>query len=81
MFVVQSVDSSLGGAVKYWYEGIEKSVGVEFDTWCNAVNNDPSSNHIAIDTLGALTTVLVPLIPSTSPPTRQWRDLDDMDRL
>ncbi len=70
VFVVQSVDSSLGGAGQgIGYEGIEKSVGVEFDTWCNTVNNDPSSNHIAIDTLGALTTVLVPLIPSTSPPT------------
>lgn len=53
VFVAQSVSSSVGGAgAGIGYSGIPNSVGVEFDTWCNAANNDPSSNHIGIDTNG-----------------------------
>jgi Legume lectin domain/PEP-CTERM motif len=50
VFVAQSVGSSIGGAGQgIGYEGVGQSVGVEFDTWCNAANNDPSSNHVGID--------------------------------
>lgn len=53
VFVAQSVSSSIGGAGQgIGYSGIGSSVGVEFDTWCNAGNNDPSSNHLGIDTNG-----------------------------
>jgi hypothetical protein len=53
VFVAQAVSSSVGGAGQgIGYAGIGKSVGVEFDTWCNAGNNDPSSNHIGIDLNG-----------------------------
>ncbi len=53
VFVVQSVSSSVGGAGQgIGYAGIPKSAGVEFGTWCNGANNDPSSNHIGIDLLG-----------------------------
>jgi hypothetical protein len=53
VFVVQSVSSSIGGAGQgIGYEGIQNSVGIEFDTWCNAENNDPNSNHVAIDING-----------------------------
>lgn len=53
VFVVQSVSSSIGGiGAGIGYAGIGSSVGVEFDTWCNAANNDPSSNHLGIDTNG-----------------------------
>lgn len=55
VFVVQSVSSSVGGAGQgIGYAGIVKSVGVEIDTWCNAANNDPSSNHIGIDVNGVV---------------------------
>jgi hypothetical protein len=55
VFVVQSVSSDIGGAgAGIGYSGIGSSVGVEFDTWCNAGNNDPSSNHLGIDTEGSV---------------------------
>jgi len=55
VFVAQSVSSSVGGAGQgIGYDGIGNSVGVEFDTWCNAANNDPSSNHIGIDINGSV---------------------------
>jgi hypothetical protein len=53
VFVAQSVSSSIGGGgAGIGYAGIGSSVGVEFDTWCNAGNNDPSSNHIGVVTNG-----------------------------
>jgi hypothetical protein len=53
VFVAQAVSSSVGGAgAGIGYDGIGKSAGVEFDTWCNAGNNDPSSNHVGIDLNG-----------------------------
>ncbi len=53
VFVVQSVSASIGGAGQgIGYAGIPTSVGVEFDTWHNSYNNDPSSNHIGIDING-----------------------------
>ncbi len=55
VFVAQSVSSSIGGSGGgIGYAGIGSSVGVEFDTWCNASNNDPSSNHIGIDINGSV---------------------------
>ncbi|MDZ4754283.1 MAG: L-type lectin-domain containing protein [Phycisphaerae bacterium] len=55
VFVVQSISSSVGGLGRgIGYAGIQQSVGVEFDTWCNAVNNDPSSNHVGINVNGVV---------------------------
>ncbi len=55
VFVAQSVSSSIGGLGQgIGYSGIGSSVGVEFDTWCNGANNDPSSNHVGIDTNGSV---------------------------
>jgi hypothetical protein len=54
VFVVQSASSnsigSIGGGMGYG--GIGESVGVEFDTYLNSEANDPSSNHLGIDTNG-----------------------------
>lgn len=53
VFVVQSVSSDIGGAGQgMGYDGITPSIGIEFDTWHNSYNNDPSSNHAAIDING-----------------------------
>lgn len=53
VFVVQSVSSSLGSAgVGIGYDGIPKSLGVEFDTWNNGGIDGESSNHVGINTGG-----------------------------
>lgn len=55
VFVVQNVSASIGGIGSgLGYEGVDKSVGVEWDTWCNGANNDPSSNHLGINTNGTV---------------------------
>lgn len=55
VFVVQAVSAGVGGLGQgIGYQGILKSTGVEFDTWCNAGNNDPSSNHIGININGVV---------------------------
>jgi|GEM_PF-1684478 len=53
VFVIQSVSASIGSAGQgIGYAGIPTSIGIEFDTWCNGANNDPSSNHVGIDVDG-----------------------------
>ncbi len=53
VFVVQNVSASIGGAgAGIGYQGINNSVGAEWDTWCNGGNNDPSSNHLGINING-----------------------------
>lgn len=41
-----------GGGIGY--SGIKTSMAIEFDTWCNKGNHDPSSNHIGIDFNGSV---------------------------
>lgn len=56
VFVAQSVSSSIGGAGGgLGYAGIDNSVGVEFDTYCNGELNDPGTNHVGIDLEGSVT--------------------------
>lgn len=54
-FVIQGVSgTSVGGSGGgLGYAGLQKSVAVEFDTWYNPENHDPSSNHIAVQSAGA----------------------------
>ncbi|MDD2760936.1 MAG: L-type lectin-domain containing protein [Methylomonas sp.] len=55
VFVIQSVSDSIGGGGQgIGYAGIDNSVGVEFDSWCNASNQDPSSNHLGIVSGGSV---------------------------
>lgn len=49
VFVVQPISNSLGtGGQGIGYAGIGTSIGVEFDTWGNNANNDPSQSHVGI---------------------------------
>jgi hypothetical protein len=55
VFVAQSISSSIGGIGEgIGYEGINHSVGAEYDTWHNGANNDPDSNHLGIDINGSV---------------------------
>ena len=51
VFVVQSVSNTAGGfGGGIGYSGIQKSVGVELDTWDNGAGfNDPNGNHVGIN--------------------------------
>lgn len=53
VFVVQTVSNTAGGAGGgIGYQGLTKSVGIEFDTWNNGAWDDHSSNHVGIDING-----------------------------
>jgi len=55
VFVVQPIASTLGGAgLGIGYSGIGTSLGVEFDTWGNSANNDPSQSHAGINLNGSV---------------------------
>lgn len=57
VFVIQNAGLSIvdtGPADGIGYAGINWSVGVEFDTWCNFYNNDPDSNHLGININGSV---------------------------
>ena len=52
VFTVQNVSNSvgtLGGGIGY--QGIDKSIGIEFDNWFNG-GVDPDDNHVGIDVNG-----------------------------
>jgi hypothetical protein len=58
-FVVQTVSNSVGGAGGgIGYDGILKSVAIEFDTWNNGDIDGNSSNHVGIDVNGSVNSLL-----------------------
>ena len=62
VFVVQTVSNSVGGVGGgIGYFGLQKSVGIEFDTWSNAADpniSDINSNHVGINVNGSLKSLL-----------------------
>lgn len=55
VFVIQPVDSSLGSLGQgIGYAGIPNSLGIEFDTWGNSANSDPSQSHVGININGSV---------------------------
>jgi hypothetical protein len=58
-FVIQTVANNfgnVGGGIGY--QGIPRSLGIEFDTWDNgSLSNDPDDNHIGIDTNGNIKSI------------------------
>jgi hypothetical protein len=55
VMVVQNVANNVGGLGQgIGYQGIGSSIGVEFDTWGNAGNLDPSQSHVGIDLNGVV---------------------------
>lgn len=59
VFVVQTVANNVGGfGGGIGYNGIPKSVGVEFDTWNNGSWDDNNGNHVGIDLNGNMNSVV-----------------------
>lgn len=54
-FVLQPISTSIGGVGgNMGFGGIVPSIGIEFDTYLNGMNNDPTYDHIAIQQNGSL---------------------------
>jgi Legume lectin domain len=64
VFVVQTVSNNVGtGGGGIGYLGIPNSIGIEFDTWNNGAGDANSSNHVGIDALGSVNSlVLTPVV-------------------
>jgi hypothetical protein len=64
VFVVQTVSNNVGtGGGGIGYQGIANSIGIEFDTWNNGAGDANSSNHVGIDALGSVNSlVLTPVV-------------------
>lgn len=59
VFVVQTVSNTAGGAGGgIGYDGLSKSVGIEFDTWNNGWWDDNNGNHVGIDINGNIDSAL-----------------------
>lgn len=58
VFVVQTNSNSVGGAGGgIGYDGLPRSVGIEFDTWNNGAIDQNSSNQVGIDLNGNMSSV------------------------
>jgi hypothetical protein len=59
VFVVQTVSNNVGGAGGgIGYQGINPSVGIEFDSWNNGGWDDNNGNHVGIDLNGNIDSVV-----------------------
>jgi hypothetical protein len=65
VFVIQTVSNNVGGAGGgIGYQGINSSVGIEFDTFNNGGGfNDPTGNHVGIDLNGNIASVATAVEP------------------
>lgn len=64
VFVVQTNSANVGGAGGgIGYQGIPKSVGIEFDTWYNGAVGDIDDNHVGINLNGSVNSVLATTSP------------------
>lgn len=54
VFVIQNMSATAIGAqgIGLGYQGLTSSVAIEFDTWLNPGEGDPSGNHVSIHTGG-----------------------------
>lgn len=58
VFAVQTVGNNVGGlGGGIGYQGIARSVGIEFDTWNNGGGDNNSSNHIGVNVNGSVDSV------------------------
>ncbi|WP_207891870.1 L-type lectin-domain containing protein [Thiogranum longum] len=77
-FVVQTSSAKIGGyGGGLGLQGLEPSLGVEFDTWTNGWDAD--GNHIGIDVNGDLTSALALPVPTPMNNGAVWRAWVDYD--
>jgi hypothetical protein len=60
VFVVQTVSNNVGGnGGGIGYQGIDSSVGIEFDNYNNGAGDNNSGNHVGIDLNGSVNSVAI----------------------
>ena len=60
VFAVQTVSNTAGGGGGgIGYQGLQNSVGIEFDTWNNGAGDAYSSNHVGVDLNGNMNSVVL----------------------
>ncbi len=80
VFVVQTVANNVGGAgVGIGYQGIPRSVGIEFDTWNNGAHDDYSGNHVGINLNGNINSVVQTSITPRMNNGARWYSWIDYD--
>lgn len=78
VFVVQTVANNVGGSGGgIGYQGIARSVGIEFDTWNNGSWDDNNGNHLGIDVAGNIDSVIqTPITPRMNDGNRWYSWVD-----
>jgi len=80
MFVVQTMASNVGGnGGGIGYEGIERSVGIEFDTWNNGAVDNHNGNHVGINTNGNMDSLVIKTLEQRFNDGQQWYAWIDYD--
>ncbi|WP_013325527.1 Calx-beta domain-containing protein [Gloeothece verrucosa] len=74
VFVIQTIANNVGGGGGgIGYEGINKSLGIEFDTFNNGGIDDNSGNHVGINLNGNIDSVALQPIPTRLNNGNVWR--------
>ena len=79
-FVVQTMANNVGGnGGGIGYEGIQRSLGIEFDTWNNGAADNHNGNHIGINTNGDINSLVLKPVEQRFNDGRQWYAWIDYD--
>lgn len=79
VFVVQTASNQYGGVGGgLGYDGISKSIGIEFDTWYNG-GVDPNGNHVGINQNGSVASVATANVTPAMNNGQVWHAWVDYD--
>jgi len=73
VFVVETLSNNVGGVGGgIGYAGINRSVGIEFDTWFNGFPGDINGNHVGIDINGSTSSVVAQAVGTPLNNSQVW---------